>query len=92
MKRRIAVVALWMFGLFAVAAYYIPLFTLHEIQVEGNAAHLESDIVALLEAEEGSNLMRLDLEGWVNVQKTADFLQHGLGMATQLLELNHFQA
>jgi hypothetical protein len=62
--RRLVILGLWLFGLFAAVAYYVPLFRLQRVLVEGQAAGQEEQITALLGAETGANLMRLDLAQW----------------------------
>jgi hypothetical protein len=66
MKRRAVITLLWAVGLFAVVCYYIPLFRLQEVQVFGRTGTSEDQIKALLDVEPGSNLLRLDLQGWAN--------------------------
>jgi hypothetical protein len=64
MTRRLVILSLWLFGLFAVVAYYVPLFRLQRVAVHGDAAGHTEEITALLAAEPGANVLRLDLAGW----------------------------
>lgn len=66
MKRRVMVGCLWLFGLFSVAAYYVPILTLEGVRVEGEAAHLEAKIESLLNSETGTNLLHVDLGLWAD--------------------------
>lgn len=63
MRFKLIAGAFWLFGLFAVTCHFFPVFKFRAARVEGYAGP-SSDIVALLAAKPGDNLMKLDLEGW----------------------------
>ena len=64
MTRRLVILGLWLFGLFAAVVYYVPLFRLQRVAVQGDAAGHIEQITAMLGAEPGANILRLDLAGW----------------------------
>lgn len=63
MRLKLVAGLFWLFGLFAVTCHVFPVFKLKSTRVEGYAGPRE-EIVALLDAAAGDNLVRIDLGGW----------------------------
>ena len=64
MRKRLAVVGLWMFGVFALVCHYAPILKRREVRVVGAPSAQTEAIYKLLEARPGDNLMRIDLGAW----------------------------
>ena len=64
MTRRVLLGSLWGIGLFATLCHYVPVLKLSEVRVEGAIEGQSRQLAQLLEADAGSNLLDVDLEGW----------------------------
>jgi hypothetical protein len=51
-------------GLFATVCHYVPVLKLEEVIVKGAIDGQSKELASLLDAETGSNLLEVDLEGW----------------------------